>query len=296
MTELHLACAADAAYVPHSAAMLHSAATHGGRPLVIHYLHGPRFPARKARKLEAMVSEESSQLIFHEIHDRELRGLPLDHRFGPAMWYRIFLPELLPELAQILYLDVDTLITDTLHPLWATPLEDSYLAAVTNVFMEYHRHREAELGIDLADYFNSGVLMFNLVRMRADDFAGKLIDLVRRRGPELLWPDQDALNLVTGSRWVRLHPRWNVMNSFTSRPQLAAEVFGQDKLDQAIAAPAVRHFEGPGLAKPWHALYEGSDQDLYRRHRQATPWPRVKLVGNSPVDRLRRALKDGEPT
>jgi lipopolysaccharide biosynthesis glycosyltransferase len=296
MTELHLACAADAAYVSHSAAMLHSAITHGGGPVVVHYLRGPEFPASKARKLERMLAGHGSELVFHEILDGQLGGLPLDHRFGPAMWYRIFLPELLPDISQILYLDVDTLVVDSLDPLWETPLDGCYVAAVRNVFMEYHRHRAPELGIEEADYFNSGVLMLNLALMRTEDFAGRLIDLVRRRGSELLWPDQDALNLVAGTRWSRLHPRWNVMNSFATRPQLAAEAFGPEALAEAIAHPAIRHFEGPGPNKPWHALYQGPDQQLYRAHRQASPWPRVRLEGRSPLDRLRRALGIGEET
>ena len=296
MRKLHLACAADAAYVSHSAAMLHSALTHGGSPVEVHYLHGPRFPAPEARKLEQMFASQGSELVFHEISDQKLSGLPLDHRFGPAMWYRIFLPELLPDVPQVLYLDVDTLILDSLDPLWQTTLGDCYLSAVRNVFMEYHRHRAPELGIEVAEYFNSGVLMLNLALMRSEDFAGKLIELVNRRGSDLLWPDQDALNLVAGSRWVRLHPRWNVMNSFATRPQLAMEVFGRAALAEAIAHPAIRHFEGPGPNKPWHARYRGSDQDLYRVHRQASPWPRVKLEGNSPIDRLRRALRVGEGT
>jgi lipopolysaccharide biosynthesis glycosyltransferase len=276
--------------------MLHSVITHGGEPVVVHYLHGPRFPHRKAQKLERMFVGHPAEIVFHEIPDRQLGGLPLDHRFGPAMWYRIFLPELLPELTQILYLDVDTLVTDTLDPLWDTALDECFLAAVTNVFMEYHRHRAPELGIDMTDYFNSGVLMFNLAAMRTEDFAERLVDVVRQKGSQLLWPDQDALNLITGPRWVRLHPRWNVMNSFATMPQLAADVFGPQRLGEAIGDPAVRHFEGPGLNKPWHARHEGPDQQLYREHRQASPWPRVRLEGNSPLARLRRALGDREET
>jgi lipopolysaccharide biosynthesis glycosyltransferase len=291
MTELHIACATDSAYVPHSAAMLHSAISHGGSPLVVHFLHGPQFPAKQASKLQGMFSGQRSELVFHEVLDLQLQGLPLDHRFGPAMWYRIFLPELLPDVTQVLYLDADTLVVDGLDPLWETDLDGCYLAAVANVFMEYHRHRGPELGIELADYFNSGVLMFNLVQMRAENFAGKLIELVNRRGSQLAWPDQDALNLTAQSRWVRLHPRWNVMNSFTSRPQLAAEVFGAERLAAAVANPAVRHFEGPAWAKPWHAGHQGPGRELYRQHREATPWPRIKLEGNSPLDRFKRLVR-----
>jgi lipopolysaccharide biosynthesis glycosyltransferase len=239
MSELHLACAADAAYVPHSAAMLHSAITRGGRPLCIHYLHGPGFSPEDMAKLGEMLTSRASKIVFHEIPDRRLRGLPLDHRFGPAMWYRVFLPELLPDIPRILYLDIDTLVIEPLDQLWDTALDGCYLAAVTNVFMGYHRRHAAELGLELTDYFNSGVVLFNLDLMRARDFAGALIDLVRRRGPQLLWPDQDAFNLTAASSWARLQPRWNVMNSFTSRPRLARETFGPKALTEALAHPAI---------------------------------------------------------
>jgi lipopolysaccharide biosynthesis glycosyltransferase len=289
MTDLHIACAADVAYVPHSAAMLHSAIAHGGAPIRVHYLHGPRFPGREARKLAGMFESPDSEITFHELADRRLRGLPLGDRFGPAMWYRIFLPELLPDVSRILYLDVDTLVMDRLAPLWETALDGAYLAAVRNVFMEYHLHRAAELRIELEDYFNSGVLLFNLELMRESDFASAVIDLVRNRGRQLLWPDQDALNLVVRSRWVRLHPRWNVMNSFRTRPALAAEVFGSERVADAMSRPAIRHFEGPTANKPWHAEHEGPGREQYERHRRETPWPRVRLEGNSPLDRTRRA-------
>jgi lipopolysaccharide biosynthesis glycosyltransferase len=287
MSELHLACAADRAYVAHSAAMLHSAITHGGAPLTVHYLHGPGFPRKQAKRLAEMFRAHPSEIVFHEIPDARLTGLPLDHRFGPAMWYRIFLGELLPDVTQLLYLDVDTIVMDRLDPLWDVALGDCYVAAVTNVVMEYHRHRFPALGLDPSEYFNSGVLMFNLTAMRAERFSQKLIEVVRTRGAELGWPDQDALNLLAAARRVPLHPRWNVMNSFTFRPQLAAETFGRQAVAEAMAQPAIRHFEGPGIAKPWHAGHDRPDQALYRRHRRPTPWPRVWFEG-SPRERARR--------
>jgi lipopolysaccharide biosynthesis glycosyltransferase len=288
MTELHMACAADSAYAAHSAAMLHSALIHGGRPVVVHYLNGPRFPPDDISKLSQMFRTSAGRIEFHEIADDQLRGLPVEHRFGSAMWYRLFLPDLLPELTRVLYLDIDTLVMDRLDPLWDVDLDGRYLAAVRNVFMEYHRHRPKELGIEINDYFNSGVLLFNLALMRERNFAGAVVQLVREREPELAWPDQDALNLAAASRWLALPPRWNVMNSFITRPQLAADAFGKGAVAKAIASPAIRHFEGPGVNKPWHARHDRRERDLYRRHRLETPWPEVRLDGDTPANRVRR--------
>lgn len=287
MRDRHLACAADARYVPHSAVMLHSAATSGGGQFVVHYLHGPDFPAAAARHLEHMLSPYQATISWHEITEHRLTDLPLDHRFGPAMWYRIFLPELLPAVQRVLYLDIDAIVTDRLDPLWEQPLEDCYLGAVTNVFMEYHRAHADELAISPADYFNSGVLLLNLSLMRDTAFAEAVLDLVRSRGSKLLWPDQDALNLTVGGRRLPLHPRWNVMNSFKSRPELARQVFGAEVLMEALTRPGIRHFEGPDRNKPWHLLHDADGQELYRRHRTATPWPDFAPEGNNARNRAR---------
>ena len=49
---------------------------------------------------------------------------------------------------------------------------------------------------DAASYFNSGVLLMNLELMRRDDITDELRGCASGRGRALLWPDQDALNVV----------------------------------------------------------------------------------------------------
>ncbi len=287
MTELHIACSADESYVPHSAALIHSALAHSGR-LVVHYLHGPSFPSDDAGRLAGMFERPGQRIVFHEIPDQRIAGLRIEEDFGPAMWYRILLPELLSDVSRVLYLDVDTLILDRLDPLWELELGTSLLAAVRNVFMPYHHQRPTDLGMEPSDYFNSGVLLLNLEQMREDRFCDALYSLATKRSSELDWPDQDALNLSVGGRWLRLHPRWNVMNSMVLRPELAREALGAADVDEALAAPAIRHFEGPEFNKPWHAQHERHSRRLYRAHRRATPWPRYSLDGDSPWRRIKR--------
>jgi SAM-dependent methyltransferase len=208
-----------------------------------------------------------------------LTELPVQDLFGPAMWYRVALPELLPAVSKVLYLDIDTIVLDRLAPLWELDLHGHLLAAVTNVPMPWHVHRASELGLDPSHYFNSGVLLMNLDLMRRQDFATQLTDCVRTSADSLLWPDQDALNLMSAGRRLELHPRWNCMNSFRSNRSTAASLFGEDALDEALRAPAIRHFEGPGANKPWHLLHDRQEQRLYAQHRGATPWPTYRPEG-----------------
>nr|AYC79426.1 hypothetical protein [uncultured bacterium] len=287
---LHVSCAVEGRYLQHSAAMLHSVLSHAGDLDVhVHYLHGGGLPEGDAARLAAMVHDAGGALDYLMVTPQRLEGLPVVDEFTAAMWHRIFLPELLPEVDRVLYVDVDTLAMDDLGPLWRTDLGESHLGAVTNVFQHNHVHRPAELGLRGPEvYFNSGVLLMDLDRWRRDDITGALREVATKRGDTLAWPDQDALNLVLSGSRTALHPRWNTMNAVLGFA-LAEEVFGAQAVAEARARPGIRHFEGPGPNKPWHAACEQPGREAYLAHRRATPWPDVELEG-APARSLRRRL------
>ncbi len=273
--------------MPHSAAMIHSALAQSDR-LVIHFLHGPTFSSVDADRLSRMLERPGQRIVFHEIRHHRIAGLRIADLYGPSMWYRIFLPELLPNVARVLYLDVDTLVLDRLDPLWELELGSNLLGAVRNVLMPYHNHRPGDLGLRASGYFNSGVLLLNLERMRTERFTAAIYALARDRARDREWPDQDALNIAAEGRWLPLHPRWNVMNSMVFHPELARAALGPAQVAEAFAAPAIRHFEGPGFNKPWHAQHQRSGRRLYRVHRRATPWPRYSLDADTGWRRIMR--------
>ncbi len=286
--ELHLACAARGSYVEHSAAMLRSALVNSGPlDLRVHFLCDRGLDGELRDPLAETVEASGGSIDFLEIPADAVADLPTDPQFTAAMWYRILLPELLPSVATVLYLDVDTLVLDSLEPLWATDLSDSYLAAVSNVFQANHIHRPKNLGLPPSQaYFNSGVLLMNLELMRHDDCTAQLRECARSRADELEWPDQDALNLVLGARRFPLHPRWNRMNSLDFPS--SAEVYGSEAVREARERPAIRHFEGPALNKPWHYLCAAEDRELYLEHRRRTPWPQFSPEGRTVANMIRR--------
>ena len=294
MTTLHVACAAEGfEYVGHSAAMLHSLlARHERGAVAIHYMHGPDIGEREEELLAGMVEREGGELSFLRVPDSELDGLPTVGFTRKATWYRIFLPELRPELDRIVYLDADLLVLDSLLPLWKTDVEGQWLGAVTNVLQHNDMHRPGELGIEEAHaYFNAGVLLMNLEQMRRDRRTQALLEYSRANAERLVWRDQDALNVVLGERRVRLHPRWNYMNSF--RWEHAADALGAEALAEAHASPAIRHFEGPDMNKPWHYMCEWDLKERYEEHRRATPWPRYRPDGRTARNVVRKRLARG---
>lgn len=289
---LELACAADRRYLGHSAAMIDSVLAHRGELACrIHFLHGPQLPVAAIERLAEMVAERGGTLQPIEIADERIAGLPTMTEISSAMWYRIYLAELLPDVAKVLYLDVDTLAMRSLAGLWEIELGDSYVGAVTNIFQADHFGRLEHLGLSGPEvYFNSGVLLMNLEALRRDRFADTLRAYALANVERLDWPDQDALNVVLGGRRLPLHPRFNVMNS-TLLFESAADVYGAEALAEARREPVIRHFEGPAHSKPWHLLCDRPHRELYFEHRRRTPWPRVRREGVTAANLARLARR-----
>ncbi len=170
----------------------------------------------------------------------------------------------------------------TSDPLWETSIGDAPLAAVANVVEPAMRPHVSALGVpESRTMFNSGVLLLDLDRLRDEGAFEEVLAFARRRPPaRIVWPDQDALNAVLVDGWHDLHPRWNAQNSLWTWTDWAEEVFGAEAVREAVTAPAVLHFEGPHLRKPWHHLSEHPWTGAYRRTLATTPW-----AGAAPVDR-----------
>jgi lipopolysaccharide biosynthesis glycosyltransferase len=273
MSTLRVACAPDTKYVPHAAAMIHSVLTYNPWDEVeIHLLHGDDLRAGTLRRVRAMVERAGGTFIPLKVPDRAVAGLKTTRIFPRSIWYRTFLPELVGA-SRILYLDSDTITLQPLRELWETDLTNRHLAAVTNVFQrEEEKRRATILGISPERYFNSGVLLLNLERLRSDGSMTSVRRYALQHPERLGWPEQDAINAVLAEFRVDLHPKWNCMNSVTLW-DWAADVFGAKAVEEARRSPAIRHFEGPGQNKPWHIDCAHEMKDLYRRHRRATPWP-----------------------
>jgi lipopolysaccharide biosynthesis glycosyltransferase len=293
MAELHVACATEGDYVGHSAAMLHSLLVNTTDASVhVHYLHGPDFAPTEARLMAEMVEANGGAISFLSVPDDLCRGLPTEGFTGKATWYRVLVPQLFPHLDRLIFLDLDLIVTESLRPLWKTDLKGSYVAAVTNVLPHHYADLLAAAGFETTTYFNAGVLLMDLERMRQDRCTEAMVDYGVSNADSLVLRDQDALNAVLGRRRLPLDPRWNCMNSFFVYPW-SADVFDADALEAAKRNPAIRHYEGPGINKPWHYLCEQDSRELYVRHRRQTPWPRFRPEGRTPrsvVARFKRQV------
>src|SRR2546430_2117711 len=165
-----IAVALDRRYTPWAATLLRSCMrANPSSNLCFEIVHdGTVSDEDRARLAETATSDHSS-VRFHSLAIDDFAHLPTTALFGSIVWLRFRLPDLLPDRSRVLYLDSDTLVMSDLHGLWATPLDPHPLAAVANVVEPAARAHVESLGIHYpGGLFNSGVLLMDLDRMRAE--------------------------------------------------------------------------------------------------------------------------------
>ena len=188
---------------------------------------------------------------------RRMRGASntINNEKSMAMYHRIYAGHLLPpELSKVLYLDADLLVRRSIEKLWNMDLADYYLAASAMSGSMKKPDFVAKFG---GRYFNSGVMLINLDRWRADDVAGGCERVLAERPEDIIYWDQCLLNF-TCRPWLEIGIRYNFYYGVGER--WANRLFGLSRREfRDIAAhPAIIHFVGEN--KPWKrdpsALYE----------------------------------------
>ena len=88
------------------------------------------------KKLEDTITPFDNQILFYKIDSSPFRKYPSlkdGERITQATYYRLFLPEILPQsLNKVLYLDGDIIVRDSLEELWKTDIKDCAIAAVNH--------------------------------------------------------------------------------------------------------------------------------------------------------------------
>lgn len=167
--------------------------------------------------------------------------LPLregDH-VSAATFYRLFIADILPAyIERAVYLDADMLALRSIQALFSIPLEAPVAAADC-----CNPANELRLwGAEGGTYFQAGVLLIPLHRWREDNMSQRFNQIMRDYHDEILWWDQDVLNIAFRAQWQRLSVWFNVAHPALNVLQIS------DVQDNA----ALIHFSG--RTKPWNSF------------------------------------------
>lgn len=190
------------------------------------------------------------------------------------------IPDIIKELDKILYIDGDVIVKKDISELYDIELNDYYAAVVADGPKKKIAggKKHAYYGDPL--YFNSGMMLLNLKKMREDNMASKLINF--RLNEYNYFMDQDAFNRVLGSNVIHISLKYDMMlhlisfqNEDFTMKQLC-DFYKADNyatIDDIMDDAVVLHYT---LAKPWK-YYDIPGADDWMIYYKRSPYSSTTL-------------------
>ncbi|MEV4492474.1 glycosyltransferase family 8 protein [Micromonospora coxensis] len=261
----------DAAYAPHAAVVMSTVAESNPGQELRYWLIAADDVNASARAALARVAGPDATVEYLRVDTSPVKlpkgNDPVMAYLSPAMYLRLLVPAALPaEVRRVLYLDCDTMCTNSLAPLFEVDMGGVPVGAVRDPFNRRLLDMGGIPGLatyrDLdpyGHYFNSGVLLIDVDRWKECEVTERSLAYLGRHAHESRYPDQDALNYAVYDNWLRLPKRWNDLMAWRLEPE-----FGGKLSDSAVIHPA-------GPIKPWQPGFpKGARRDLYWRHRRGS--------------------------
>jgi len=300
-----LLCAADESYAMPLAVTLHSAASNLS---VGEHLHVVLLDGGISEASWMGIRETLAELpITIDVIRPDLnlvQDLSISHHISHSAYLRLMADQLLPSwIDKVIYLDSDLLVLDDLCKLWQMDVSDHYCLAAVDIscpfvdastFVKSYGNQEdtsttseaslasvpyvnaltpipnwRELGIDGAGhYFNSGVMVLNLKRWRAENISARLLECLRTNRAHVWCWDQYALNVVFAGQWGKLPARWNQGTHVYEYPDENQAPIGAAPFVEMRDNPAILHYTTE--YKPWNFRPFHPDRELFYQHLDQT--------------------------
>lgn len=185
----------------------------------------------------------------------------IEGHFSKETYYRLVLPELLPNYDKVLYLDSDMIAMDDVAKIYDENIDGYLLAAchdadTAGLYNGYRKDKKdyTDKILKLKEpyqYFQAGVLLLNLEEFRKRYTTKQILDFAVSEKWQLL--DQDILNKLCEGAVKYIDMSWNVMVDFAgiriNQIIALAPRWLNEMYQEARKNPKIIHYAGP--QKPW---------------------------------------------
>jgi lipopolysaccharide biosynthesis glycosyltransferase len=249
--EIDVAFGIDERFAFHTAAVIASVVHYGGKAKFRFIVMHTGVTRAVQTRIEAVAP--GHRFVWIEVTDADLPPFANRGHFTRATLFRMGLEKLAPaDATKVVYLDADITVMADVRKLAAVNLDGAPVGAVHDPNVDapafgatWNLAQESSDGQGAA-YFNAGILLIDLAKVRAEGLFTKAIDFFAEHHKDLPWNDQDALNWALWGRWKKLDTAWNVQRSMAIA-DAAAKLPPEKRIDGR--KPAIIHFTGGD--KPW---------------------------------------------
>lgn len=213
--------ASDDNYVPFLAVTLYSLEQNADTNFQydIKIMNADNISVENKFKLLAEFEKEGFDIEFVDVMpyvERIASKLHTRDYYSKSTYYRLFIPNMYPQYDKALYLDCDIAINDSISNLYNIDIKDNYVGAIPDqsvLYMsdEFKDYVENRIGVEsFKHYFNAGILVMNLKKLREVDFEDKFIQLLSSVKFDVA-QDQDYLNVICNGHVKYIDETWNSM-------------------------------------------------------------------------------------
>lgn len=240
--------------------------------------------------LKAQVAQmDNFSLNFISVKRRlnDYKNLFVDRYLAIQTYFRFFALDVFPVLDKILYLDCDTIANADIAKLFLENIDDFSLAAVrdADIISLYPKGDDADKDVrdnmdiniqleNYTDYFQAGVILFNLKKIRSRHTVRSLLDIAMNR--KWKFADQDVLNYAFKGNVKFLDPSWNTLYECFNRMERIKN-FAPSEIYQgylkAKKEPKIIHYAG--IPKPWEKIDTDMGEYFWKYAKTAPTFERI---------------------
>mgnify|MGYP003571418943 CR=1 FL=1 len=213
------------------------------------YIVGEELSKNNIEKLEQM---QKDNIKISVVNQKDIyKIMPSRHLYiTKADLFKFNLANIFEKFDKILYLDCDIIVNKDLKELYEHPLDDKYAVVVEDILINSDKE-------DIDDfYFNNGVLLLNLKKMRKDNTALKFL-FYKYFISQDRFMTQDSFNFVFKNNVYTVSPLYNLIAArYTKENEkylynyLKLDKNKYPKLSDYVEDAAIIHFAG--MDKPWN--------------------------------------------
>lgn len=232
----------------------------------------PDLNEKTMHEFQKMLKDTRHSISFEYISKTRFKNAPINKggSWQEIVYYRLLIPELLPQYDKVIYLDTDILMKDDLTEAYNTNIEEYDCAAVAMekndenmICHKYFPENKNELT------FISSFIIFNCKKMRNDNFVNKVFEIIKTFNTRLKFFDLDTLNIACDKIYPlpfrcgvfqSMYYSDNWENSYEFN--FLKNIWNEADLREEVKKTVMLHYAGaPG--KPWRFKKVPADYKEY---------------------------------
>ena len=262
-------CDPRGTYCPHAAVVMVSIFANTSSNICVHIIHDNTLTQDNREKLKKLASDYRQTVNLVNVENIldsdkiDVSKLTADGARGTL--FRLLIPDIINS-DKLIYLDCDIVVTMNIAELWRISVDECAVAAVRDTAsINYNRGgfvgwRTRQvwslLGIVPGEYFNAGVLVLNLKKLRNNyNFLEAVTKFYVKYKKCITFADQDCLNHIFADDKILIDERFNRIDV--------------SHVDEHSLDGYIWHMAGE---KPWVAYTRPYVDDLYWRYLRQTPY------------------------